>query len=193
MCRREGAVSSTLRCRSDSSTTFRTAVGRERRAPVQWPLLFAEPHRAREILDPDRPADGKTFRQQSALVSEDAEWVLKHLSSCLDSSAPRALRNTYSAIAREICKRRPDLNHFVTWDVLNTLSDASVDDLIERSLLLSLGPLRATGDSMLNESLRRTPIVSDSIASGTCVGYARRGCSGPARIFETRLRRRTTC
>jgi len=125
--------------------------------------MFSEPDRARETVARIDPQTGN-ISAAKALVSNCPEWVLEHLSATLDSSATRPLRDGYSAIVREICKRRPDLNHLIAWDALNTLADTSVDDLIERSLLLSLGPLHANAVSLLNDSLRRTPLISDSVA-----------------------------
>ena len=94
---------------------------------------------APEILRGIDPAT-ESARAAKALISISPESLLRRLSSDMEGSPPKPLRGVYTCLVREVCKSKPNLAALVNWDGLRTLTDDSREDLIERSLLLALGP-----------------------------------------------------
>jgi hypothetical protein len=125
--------------------------------------LLAQPERAPELLGSiDATSEG--IRAAKALISVSPELLLRRLSVDMEGSPAKPLRRVYACVVREVCKTKPNLAALVNWDCLRTRTDDSLDDLIERALLLSLGPLSSSASAVLTRSLSLTPILSDGRA-----------------------------
>lgn len=106
----------------------------------------------------------ESIRACKALISLCPELLLRRMSKEMEVAPSKPLRSIYTCLVREICKTRPEHAVLVNWDCLRTLSDDSLDEIVERSLLLSLGPLSSSASAILSRSLSLTPVITDGWA-----------------------------